>query len=96
MTDSAAGARCTSPVSTEFRVRDMRTTCAITDFPPHMRRKNWQDIVSKTYFLLDISFAGGSDFTARLERTDPGFETVRLSGSVARVLHAQSDSIREG
>ena len=66
MTDSAAGARCTDPVSTEFGVRDMRTTYATTDIPPHSRRQFWQEIVSKTYFPLDLSFAGGSDFRGSL------------------------------
>jgi AraC-like DNA-binding protein len=66
MTDSAAGARCTDPVSTEFGVRDMQTTYATTDIPPHSRRQFWQEIVSKTYFPLDLSFAGGSDFRGSL------------------------------
>src|SRR6266849_5822860 len=66
MTDSAGGRRCTDPVSTEFGVRDMLTTYATTDIPPHSRRQFWQEIVSKTYFPLDLSFAGGSDFRASL------------------------------
>ncbi len=62
----ATGARCTGPVSTEFGVRDMQTTYATTDIPPHGRRQFWQEIVSKTYFPLDISFSGGSDFRGML------------------------------
>ncbi len=44
----------------------MRTTYATTDFPPHSRRQSWQEIVSKTYFPLDLSFAGGGDFRGGL------------------------------
>jgi hypothetical protein len=44
----------------------MRATYATTDIPPHSRRQFWQEIVSKTYFPLDLSFAGGSDFRGGL------------------------------
>jgi AraC-like DNA-binding protein len=44
----------------------MRTTYATTDIPRHNRRQLWQEIVSTTYFPLDLSFAGGSDFHGSL------------------------------
>src|SRR5260370_22191303 len=44
----------------------MRTTYAHTDIPPHSRRQFWQEMVSKTSFPLDLSFAGGSDFRGSL------------------------------
>jgi len=45
----------------------MRTTYATTDIPRHNRRQLWQEIVSTTYFPLDLSFAGGGDFHGRLD-----------------------------
>jgi hypothetical protein len=44
----------------------MQTTYATTDIAPPNRRQFWQEIVSKTYFPLDLSFAGGSDFHGSL------------------------------
>ena len=44
----------------------MATTCATTDIPRHNRRQFWQDIISRTYFPLEISFAAGGDFNGSL------------------------------
>jgi AraC-like DNA-binding protein len=46
--------------------RDMQTSFATTDIPTHHRRQFWQDIVSRTYFPLELSFAGGHDFRGSL------------------------------
>ena len=44
----------------------MRPSYATTNIPRHDRRHFWQDVVSKTYFPLDLSFAGGGDFHGSL------------------------------
>jgi hypothetical protein len=57
---------CFDLVSTEIGVRDMQTTYATTDVAPHNRRQFWQEVVSRTYFPLDLSFAGGNEFNGSL------------------------------
>jgi hypothetical protein len=63
---------CIDPVSTEIGVRDMQTTYATTDVAPHNRRQFWQEVVSRTYFPLDLSFAGGNEFNGSLGAWSPG------------------------
>jgi AraC-like DNA-binding protein len=81
MTNGAVGARCTGLVSTELGVRDMQTNYATADIPPHSRRQFWQEIVAKTYFPLDLSFGGGSNFRGRLGAWSLG--PVSVSRNVA-------------
>src|SRR5664279_3582838 len=42
------------------------TTYATTGIPSHQRRQLWQDVISRTYFPLEISFAAGGDFNGSL------------------------------
>jgi hypothetical protein len=44
----------------------MQTTYATNDIHPHSRRQFWQEIISRTYYPLDLSFAGGNDFHGSL------------------------------
>ncbi|MDB5625800.1 MAG: transcriptional regulator, AraC family [Tardiphaga sp.] len=44
----------------------MRTAYATMKIPLPSRRQFWQDMVSKTYFPLDLCFAGGNDFQGSL------------------------------
>jgi AraC-like DNA-binding protein len=44
----------------------MQTNYATTDVAPQDRRQFWQEVVSKTYFPLDLSFAGGNEFNGSL------------------------------
>jgi AraC-like DNA-binding protein len=44
----------------------MATTYATTGIAAHQRRQFWQDVVSRTYFPLEISFAAGGDFNGSL------------------------------
>lgn len=44
----------------------MQATYATSDVPAQNRRYFWQDVVSKTYFPLDLVFPGGRDFHASL------------------------------
>lgn len=44
----------------------MRPIYATTGIPTHQRRQFWQDIISRTYFPLEISFAGCGDFNGSL------------------------------
>jgi AraC-like DNA-binding protein len=44
----------------------MEASYTTTDIPRHRRRQVWQDIVAKTYFPLDLCFAGGNDFQGSL------------------------------
>src|SRR5438874_756225 len=52
--------------ATAGRECGMQTTYATSDVPSQSRRHFWQDIVSKTYFPLDLVFPGGRDFHASL------------------------------
>jgi AraC-like DNA-binding protein len=45
---------------------DMQTTYTTTDIPSHHRRQFWQEIVSDTYYALDLRFLGGHDFQGKL------------------------------
>ena len=45
----------------------MRTSFTTSDVPRHGRRQFWQDIVSRTYFPLDLRFASGSDLDGHLQ-----------------------------
>jgi AraC-like DNA-binding protein len=44
----------------------MATSYATTGVPTHQRRQFWQDVISRTYFPLEISFAAGVDFNGSL------------------------------
>ncbi len=44
----------------------MQATYATSDVPSQNRRHFWQDVVSKTYFPLDLVFPGSRDFHASL------------------------------
>src|SRR5882757_915457 len=44
----------------------MQATYATSDVPSQNRRHFWQDVVSKTYFPLDLVFPGGRDLHASL------------------------------
>jgi AraC-like DNA-binding protein len=44
----------------------MQATYATSDVPSQNRRHFWQDVVSKTYFPLDLVFPGGRDLQASL------------------------------
>jgi AraC-like DNA-binding protein len=77
-------ARWTGLVSSEFGACDMGTTYATTDIPPHSRRQFWQNIVSKTYYQLDLSFPGGGDFRGSLGAWSLG--PVSISRNVSDAL----------
>jgi AraC-like DNA-binding protein len=62
----------------------MGTTFATTDIPPHSRRQFWQNIVSETYYRLDLSFAGGHDFRGSLGAWSLG--PVSISRNVSDAL----------
>jgi AraC-like DNA-binding protein len=59
----------------------MPTTYATTAIAPYDRRPFWQDIVAKTYFPLDLSFASGNDFHGSLSAWSLG--PVSLSRNVS-------------
>ncbi|MBV9562243.1 MAG: helix-turn-helix domain-containing protein [Bradyrhizobium sp.] len=44
----------------------MQATYATSPIPPQDRRHYWQEIISRTYFPLDITFAGGGGFNGSL------------------------------
>jgi AraC-like DNA-binding protein len=44
----------------------MQASYATSPIPPQDRRHYWQEIISRTYFPLDITFAGGSGFNGSL------------------------------
>ncbi|WP_315727946.1 MULTISPECIES: helix-turn-helix domain-containing protein [unclassified Bradyrhizobium] len=44
----------------------MQASYATADIPRHSRRQFWQDVVSRIYFPLDLSFAGHRDFQGSL------------------------------
>ena len=44
----------------------MQTTYATNDIPAHQRRQYWQQVVSDTYYSLDLRFLGGHDFHGTL------------------------------
>jgi AraC-like DNA-binding protein len=44
----------------------MQASFATKDIPPHSRRQYWQEVISSTYFPLDLSFAGGREFHGSL------------------------------
>jgi AraC-like DNA-binding protein len=59
----------------------MQASYATTDIRRHTRRQFWQDIVSKTYFPLDLCFAGGNDFNGSLDAWSLG--PVSISRNVS-------------
>ncbi|MCP3465755.1 helix-turn-helix domain-containing protein [Bradyrhizobium sp. CCGUVB23] len=44
----------------------MQVTYATTDIPLQARRQYWQEVVSSTYYSLDLRFFGGQDFHGTL------------------------------
>jgi AraC-like DNA-binding protein len=44
----------------------MQASYATTDIPRHSRRQFWQDVVSRTYFPLELRFARAGDFHGSL------------------------------
>lgn len=63
---------------------DMQVTYATTDIPLHSRRQYWQDVVSRTYFSLDLRFPGSRDFSASLGAWSMG--PVSVSRNIANGL----------
>ena len=59
----------------------MQTTYATTDIAPHNRQQFWQEVVSKTYFPLELAFAAGNEFNGSLGAWSLG--PVSVSRNVA-------------
>lgn len=68
----------------EMEEGDMQVTYATTDIPLHSRRQYWQDVVSRTYFSLDLRFPGSRDFSASLGAWSMG--PVSVSRNIANGL----------
>ncbi|MBR0784953.1 helix-turn-helix domain-containing protein [Bradyrhizobium iriomotense] len=62
----------------------MQVSYATNDIPAHSRQQYWQDIVSRTYFSLDLRFPSGRDFDARLGAWSMG--PVAVSRNIANGL----------
>ncbi|MBR0706700.1 helix-turn-helix domain-containing protein [Bradyrhizobium liaoningense] len=62
----------------------MQVSYATNDIPAHSRQQYWQDIVSRTYFSLDLRFPSGRDFDARLGALSMG--PVAVSRNIANGL----------
>ncbi|MQT15545.1 AraC-like ligand-binding domain-containing protein [Segnochrobactrum spirostomi] len=54
----------------------MQVAYTTRELPPHGRRHYWQDVVSRTYFPLEIKFAGGVDFAGSLDAWTLGAVSV--------------------
>lgn len=68
----------------------MRASYSTDDAAPAMRRKLWQDAVSDTYFPLELSFGGGTDFSGSLDAWSLG--ATSLSRLVcSRVLYRRNE-----